>query len=91
MKENFKIILNAFREANIELTTVEFKLTRYSLNTELSFKFENIDEFSELLKISGASNNEERTEEVKKLLVEEGIDHNDVFYLNFYPPKVAEL
>ena len=91
MKENFKIILDAFKEANIELTTVEFKLTRYSLNTDLSFKFEDIDEFSEFLKISGASNSKERTEEIKKILVEEGIDYNDVFYVNFYPPKVAEL
>lgn len=91
MKDNFKIILNAFKEANIELTTVEFKLTRYSLNTELSFKFKNIDEFSEFLTVSGASNSRERTEEVKKVLVEEGIDHNDVFYVNFYPPKVAEV
>lgn len=90
MKENFKIISDAFIEAGIEIKKVEFKITEYSLNTSLSFKFENLDEFFEFLQLSIPADDEKK-ERITLMLVDEGIDPKDFFYVNFYKPKVAEL
>jgi hypothetical protein len=90
MKEHFKTILEAFENAGIEVNTAEFSITEYSLNTDLSFKFRNLDEFLEFLHLTAPSD-EERAETINTILIEEGIDPSGFFYVNFYSPKVAEL
>ena len=90
MKENFKAILEAFEKSGIQVNTAEFSITEYSLNTHLSFKFSNLDEFIEFLNLN-AERHADRIEKIKSALAEKSIDPNNVFYVNFYSPKVAEL
>ena len=90
MKENFKVILNAFEEAGIEMGTVQFNITEYSLKTRLSFKFENFSEFLEFLQLH-ESNDADKTDDVHNVIVEQGINPESFFYVNFFKPKVTEL
>ncbi|WP_159799434.1 hypothetical protein [Flavobacterium sp. MK4S-17] len=90
MKEHFKTILEAFENAGVEVSRAEFSITEYSLNTPLSFKFNDLDELLEFLNLANIAN-DKRTEAIKNVFAEEGIDHQNFFYVNFYTPKVAEL
>ena len=90
MEDKFKIMKNAFEKAGISITTAEFSITAYSLNTELSFKFSNIDELLFFLGFSSPGD-EERIENINAMVVDAGIDPNSFFFVNFYKPKVAEL
>lgn len=90
MKEYFKTITEAFRSAGIEVHKAEYSITEYSLNTDLSFRFNNIDEFIEFLNLSGPAD-EEKVENINTILIEEGIDPKGFFYVNFYQPKVVEM
>ncbi len=92
MKENFITILDAFKQAGVTLSTAQFSITEYSLNTKLSFKFENLQEFLDFLNINEDDELDEgKVESVKAALTEKSIDPNNFFYVNFYSPKVAEL
>jgi len=90
MEDNFKIIKDAFEKAGISTATAEFSITAYSLNTELSFKFSNMDELLFFLGCS-APGDAERIERINAMVVDAGIDPNNFFFVNFYKPKVAEL
>ena len=90
MEDNFKMITDAFAKAGIDITTAEYSITTYSLNTELSFRFENLDFFLHFLGLD-RSVDSERVENINSLLAESGIDPNSFFFVNFYKPKVAEL
>jgi len=90
MRENFKIITDAFQQAGVDVHTAEYSITLYSLNTSLSFKFSNLAEFLEFLGVA-ETGDESKAEQINALLVKEGIDQNDFFYVNFYKPKVVEL
>ena len=90
MRENFKIITDAFQQAGVDVHTAECSITLYSLNTSLSFKFSNLAEFLEFLGVA-ETGDESKAEQINALLVKEGIDQNDFFYVNFYKPKVVEL
>lgn len=90
MKENFKIILAALREAGMEMGQAQFSITEYSLKTRLSFKFKHINEFLDFLQLE-ASHNDEKSDHIKNILIEEGINPENFFYVNFYKTKVTEL
>lgn len=90
MKENFKIIQDAFEEAGVTITTAEYSITPYSLNTKLSFKFNSLEELLEFLGLN-ESQADPKAEAVKAMFAKEGLDPNSFFYVNFYKPKVAEL
>lgn len=90
MKENFEIIIQAFNKAGIDIPTVEYSITQYSLNTELSFRFENLDEFLLFLNLKSPAD-DQKINLIKAMIIEEGNDPNNFFYVNFYKPKVAEL
>lgn len=90
MEDNFKIMKDAFEKTGINIATAEFSITEYSLNTNLSFKFSNIDELLFFLGLS-APGDEERIENINAMVVDAGIDPNSFFFVNFYKPKVAEL
>ena len=89
MKENFKTILSVFNDAGMNLQSAEYSITQYSLNTDLSFKFRNLKEFTEFLCLDG--DDIEKIKAVHALLAETGISPRDFFYVNFYKPKVTEL
>lgn len=90
MKENFKTILQAFNKAGLKLGSVQFSITEYSLNTELSFKFENLDDFLAFLHFDGPAD-ENKAEDVSNAVIETGLDPENFFYVNFYKPEVTEL
>lgn len=90
MKGNFETIIVAFKKAGIDIPTVRFSITEYSLNTDLSFKFENLKDFLLFLNLTSPKD-DERIDEIQSMFTEAGIDPNRFFYVNFYRPKVAEL
>lgn len=87
MTDNFKTIKDAFAQAGVDVQTAEYSITEYSLNTSLSFKFNNVAELLLFLGVGDA----EKTEKIKAMVIEANIDPNNFFYVNFYKPKVAEL
>lgn len=90
MKESYKTILGAFEKAGVKPGKVQFSITEYSLNTDLSFKFENLDDLLGFLHLDGHANDEE-AEDVRNAVIEQGLDPAGFFYVNFYSPKVTEL
>ena len=61
----------------------DFKITPYSLNTNLSFKFEHLDHFVEFLKRS-ENISEEKIRVLQNSFVDLGIDPDNFFYVNFF-------
>ena len=88
MNDHFKPVKQAFEKAGVDVKQAEFSITEYSLNTDLSFKFENLNELLQFLEISAHS---EKFKAINAMLIESGVDSNNFFYVNFYKPKVAEL
>lgn len=101
MNDNFKkiidsLIKNGFIESEENVkdlgNKLDFKITQYSLNTDLSFKFSNNDDFVNFLNYSSS---EEITEEkiglINATILEQGLDPDDFFYVNFYKKEVNEL
>jgi hypothetical protein len=86
---NFAAIKIAFQQAGIDVQSAGYSFTPYSLNTPLSFKFENISELLAFLGIDASAS--AKTEHITTMLAEAGLDPNTFFYVNFYKPKVAEL
>jgi len=87
MTDNFKTIKDAFTDAGIDVQTAEYSITEYSLNTSLSFKFNNIAELLLFLNVADP----EKTEKIRARVLESNVDPNNFFYVNFYKPKVVEL
>lgn len=90
MDDTFKTISSAFEEAGVAVATAEYSITEYSLNTSLSFRFENIHEFLKFLDINDRAH-ERKAEEISTMLINSAINPESFFYVNFYEPKVAEL
>ena len=93
MSENFKFILDTMMKegfSEIPDTSPEtgkpydFKFTPYSLNTPLSFKFDNLEHFFEFLKHSKADTSPEKLALINSTFLELGLDPNQFFYVNFY-------
>jgi len=90
MDNNFKTITEAFEKAGVEVNTADYSLTEYSLNTNLSFRFENLREFLNFLEINGRQDNN-KAEEISTMLINNAINPDSFFYVNFYRPKIAEF
>lgn len=101
MNDNFKniidsLIKNGFIESEENVKDLgrklDFKITQYSLNTDLSFKFLNSDDFVNFLNYSSS---EEITKEkiglINAAILEQGLNPDDFFYVNFYKKEVNEL
>ncbi|MHA3789122.1 hypothetical protein ACX0HA_12990 [Flavobacterium hauense] len=88
MKQDFTLISDAFISAGIDNKNVEFTITEYSLNSRLSFKFINIEELLLFLDVTAPSKKEM---DIRSKFLENGIDPDKYFYVNFFRPKVAEL
>ncbi len=88
MNDNFDIITTAFQKAGIDSSMAEFSITEYSLNTDLSFKFNNA---KQLLQFLGVTDESERADAIKAMILDSGVDPDNFFYVNFYRPNAAEL
>ncbi len=91
--DNFKFILDTMMKEgfsqlpNVDPSTgqpYDYKITPYSLNTNLSFKFENLEHFIEFLKHSKADTSPEKLQVINSTILELGLDPNQFFYVNFY-------
>ena len=88
MTDRFDSIIETLSKAGFVDSTgasntkkLDFKITEYNLNTDLSFKFENALEFKEFLQSQSSEVDEER---VNKVLNDLNIDLNHFFYVNFF-------
>jgi len=101
MNDNFKNIIDSLikkgfieSEENVKDLgkKLDFKITQYSLNTDLSFKFLNSEDFINFLNYSSS---EEITKEkiglINATILEQGLNPDDFFYVNFYQKEVNEL
>jgi len=88
MNENLNCIHEAFTKSGLEIASAQYSITEYSLNTDLSFKFANLEEFLTFLDIGDDAG---KAELVKAKVVEAGVNPESFFYVNFYKPKVAEI
>ncbi|MXN89922.1 hypothetical protein GR160_01670 [Flavobacterium sp. Sd200] len=90
MNLNIDTINNAFKKWGISTATAQYSITEYSLNTDLSFKFNGLNEFASFLGIDTATDTA-KTEMIKAKIIEAGVNPESFFYVNFYKSKVAEL
>ena len=93
MNTNFKPILVALiKEGFYQLPdkhpktgkAFDFKITPYSLNTKLSFKFDSMAHFTAFLKLSEPELSAEKLAVLQTTFIELGLDPEDFFYVNFY-------
>lgn len=93
MTSDFNNITEALiREGFHELTQkkelqgkpLDFKITPYSLNTKLSFKFDSLAHFIEFLRLHDISGIEQKTAALQTTLNELALDANQFFYVNFF-------
>ena len=93
MNEHFKIIADALiREGFHTLTEkkeqqgkpLDFRITPYSLNTKLSFKFDNLAHFIEFLKLNDSENIAEKTAVLQTTFNELDLNPDQFFYVNFF-------
>jgi hypothetical protein len=90
MDGNFETLKQAFATAGINIKDAGYSITPYSLNTPLSFKFNNLDELIAFMELS-APGNTETINTVSKMVNDAGLDANSFFYVNFFKQKLAEL
>lgn len=88
MTNRFNSIIEALSKSGFVDSTddshskkLDFKITEYNLNTDLSFKFENVEDFKNFLKSRKTEINEER---IENALNDLNIDANSFFYVNFF-------
>ena len=99
MEENFKAIAKALDEAGLKNSAenktgkpVDFKITPYSLNTKLSFRFSNLDEFVAFIGLTTEEPLAEKLTLIQSAFVDLGLDPNEFFYVNFFERgKEAEM
>jgi len=91
MKESYNAIAEALKIAgfssSLEEATgkvLDFKITPYSLNTKLSFRFGNIEEFTEFIKLTGNAITDSKLQLINMAFIELGMDTDDFFYVNFF-------
>ncbi|MBF0694014.1 MAG: hypothetical protein IR153_03025 [Flavobacterium sp.] len=91
MKENFKTINQALDAAGFKPALedaagnrLDFKFTAYSLNSKLSFRFENLEEFTEFLNTAGFPVDEARMTQINSAFIEMNLNPDSFFYVNFF-------
>jgi hypothetical protein len=86
MEENFKAVSDALSAAGLKGSAetktgkpVDFKITPYSLNTKLSFRFANLSAFSRFLQLTGEEIDEEKLGMIRSALIELGLKTEEFF------------
>lgn len=99
MNDNFKTIVDALIKEGFQSLTdakeeegrpLDYKISAYSLNTSLSFKFNNLAHFIEFLKLHRMSDLTEKSTLLQTTLMELSIDPNNFFYVNFFEKSSDE-
>ena len=98
MKENFKAISDALTKAgfknsleNAKEKQLDFNITPYSLNTTLSFRFDNFADFTEFLVLSNSPASEEKLVLIHNAFAELNLNPEEFFYVNFFESKEPEM
>lgn len=81
VREGFQTLTRQTQQSGKPL---DFKITPYSLNTSLSFKFDNMAHFVEFLRLHDISSIDEKTAALQTTLNELTLDPNAFFYVNFF-------
>lgn len=91
MKDSFRAVFEALatagyseKLANEAGTPIDFKFTPYSLNTKLSFRFDNAEDFFDFLEASGNVLGEAKKESIRVAITELGLNPAEFFWVNFY-------
>ena len=91
MEENFNAIARALQDAGLQASAenavgkpVDFKITPYSLNTKLSFRFSNLTQLKAFLGLTDANQEEERLAKIQSAFMDLGLNPEDFFYVNFF-------
>ena len=87
IKEGFRSLTNAQDEQGRPL---DYKISAYSLNTSLSFKFDSLDHFIAFLKLHDSSLLSEKRILLQTKLLELTIDPNNFFFVNFFEKEKDE-
>jgi hypothetical protein len=99
MNDHFKTILDTLITEGFQQLTdknseikkpLDFRITPYSLNTKLSFKFDNLQHFIEFLKLSNGHTPAEQLATLNATFIELGLDPNQFFYVNFFEKGVPQ-
>lgn len=99
MNDNFKTIVDALIKEGFQSLTdakeeegrpLDYKISAYSLNTSLSFKFNNLAHFIEFLKLHRMSDLTEKSTLLQTTLMELSIYPNNFFYVNFFEKSSNE-
>lgn len=101
MNDNFKniidsLIKNGFIESEEKVkdlgNKLDFKITQYSLNTDLSFKFLNSEDFVNFLNYSSSEEmTKAKIDLINAAILEQGLNPDEFFYVNFYKKEINEL
>lgn len=100
MTDNFKEILDTLMAEGFPQLTekteaqgkvLDFKITPYSLNTKLSFKFDSLDHFIEFLKLHDQTELSQKEAVLQATLMELGLDSRNFFYVNFFEKVSGEV
>ncbi|KOS05391.1 hypothetical protein AM493_04595 [Flavobacterium akiainvivens] len=86
MQNDFSEIIKAFEKNGVDVASAAYSFTAYSLNTPLSFRFENLAAFLLFLNVSA-----DKQGQVKQMLTDAGLEPDKFFFVNFFKPKVAEI
>lgn len=62
----------------------DYKITAYSLNTKLSFRFDNLAHFTAFLKQSGEVLTQAKADVLHATFADLGLNPDDFFYVNFF-------
>lgn len=96
MKETFRAISDALEKSGINTPSnngpaghLDYKFTPYSLNTSLSFRFGDVDEFIEFLQLSGPLT-EQKISSIHAAFIELGLNPKEFFYVNFFKKDKEE-
>lgn len=93
MNDHFKIILDTLIAEGFHSLTekkeregkpLDFKITPYSLNTKLSFKFDSLDHFVAFLKLHDTADLDKKTAVLQATFTELSLNPNEFFYVNFF-------
>lgn len=91
MEENFKAIAKALDDAGLKSSAenktgrpVDFKITPYSLNTKLSFRFSSLDEFVSFIGQATDEPVDDKLVMIQSAFVDLGLDPSEFFYVNFF-------
>jgi hypothetical protein len=96
MNEHFKnitdtLILEGFPELTDKMASrgqdLDFNITPYSLNTKLSFRFDNLAHFIEFLNIHNPEEVGEKEALLKATLMELDLKPEEFFWVNFFGRK----